>query len=76
LYEAVKLLNEDVVTNELVSREVPEPVSTVRGNVLPSPLVNVIVFELIEAVTSKLPVSVGVPPEPVSTVSVNEEPSP
>ena len=38
----------------------PEPVSIVIGNVVPSPLVNVIVFKDTEAVLNKLPVLVGV----------------
>ena len=41
----------------------PEPVATVIGNVLPSPLVNVIVFEDTDAVVSKLAV-LTVPPLP------------
>jgi hypothetical protein len=59
LYDAVKLLilevnelKEEVVTKPLVSTgpPPPEPVFTVIGKVDPSPLVNVIVFKITEAV--------------------------
>ena len=69
LYEEVKLLNEAVVTNELVSTFVPDPVLTVKVNEEPSPLFSVItlpviepviialgVFDAVVAVPSKLPV--------------------
>jgi hypothetical protein len=40
----------------------PDPVATVIGNVLPSPLVNVIVFEDTDAVVSRLAVLTVLPP--------------
>jgi len=43
---------------------IAEPVLTVIGNVDPSPLVNVIVFEDTEAVVSNEPVFVTPPPPP------------
>jgi hypothetical protein len=48
----------------------PEPVFTVIGNVEPSPLVNVIVFNDTEAVISKDPVSSDVITEEPATVKV------
>ena len=54
LYEEVKLLNEAVVTNELVSIFVPDPVLTVKVNEEPSPLFNVITLPVIEPVTIAL----------------------
>ena len=47
----------------------------VRANVLPSPLVYVVVALLIDAVTNKLPV-LTVAAEPVATVKLNVLPSP
>jgi hypothetical protein len=48
----VALLIDAVVNNEPVLTVTAEPVFTVIGNVVPSPLVNVIVFELTEAVNT------------------------
>ena len=42
----------------------PEPVSTVKANVLPSPFVNVKVFKLTEPVVNKEPVDTLPPPLP------------
>ena len=51
----------------------PDPVSTVIGNVLPSPLVNVIVLVDTEAVNKREPVSVGTTFRAKDAVSANDE---
>ena len=73
----------DAVTNKLpVFTVTAEPVFTVIGNVVPSPLVNVIVFELTEAVNTLFNASDAVvandaeTAEPVAIVTGNVEPSP
>ena len=57
---AVNALKLEVVTNELVSIIVPDPVLTVIGNVDPSPLVKVIILEDTDAVINNEPVLTGV----------------
>ena len=57
-----KLLKEAVTLEPVPPPPPPLPVFTVIGNVLPSPLVNVIVFNDTDAVTNSEPVFVLPPP--------------
>jgi hypothetical protein len=51
---------EAVTNNDAVGVVIADPVLTIIGNVLPSPLVNVIVFDDMDAVVSSDPVFVAV----------------